>query len=128
MIETKLDKDIEIEADKYRIGQVLTNVIGNAVKFTKDGRIKVESRIHENINKIQIKVSDTAGGIPTDVLPHLFGKFVTRSIGSEVRHGTGLGLFISKAIVNAHKGRIEADNNNEGGATFTITLPIKHAK
>jgi len=126
VIETKLDKDIDIEADKYRITQVLTNVIGNAVKFTKEGRIKVESHIHEETNRLEIKVSDTAGGIPMDVLPHLFGKFVTRSIGSEVLHGTGLGLFISKAIVTAHKGRIEADNNNEGGATFTIILPVKH--
>jgi PAS domain S-box-containing protein len=126
VVETKLDKDIEIEADKYRIAQVLTNVIGNAVKFTKEGHVKVETRIHEETDRLEIKVSDTAGGIPIDVLPHLFGKFVTRKIGSEVRHGTGLGLFISKAIVTAHKGRIEADNNNEGGATFTITLPVKH--
>jgi PAS domain S-box-containing protein len=125
MMETKLDKDIEIEADKYRIAQVLTNVIGNAVKFTKEGCVRVETSIHEETERLEIKVSDTAGGIPIDVLPHLFGKFVTRKIGSEVRHGTGLGLFISKAIVTAHKGRIEADNNNEGGATFTITLPVK---
>ncbi|MGH9922267.1 MAG: sensor histidine kinase [Nitrososphaerales archaeon] len=128
VIETKLDKDIEFEADKYRIAQVLTNVIGNATKFTKKGHIKIESRIHEESNKLEIKVSDTAGGIPIDLLPLLFGKFVTKSIGSEVRHGTGLGLFISKAIVTAHKGRIEVDNNNDGGATFTITLPIKHMK
>ncbi|HLE34825.1 MAG TPA: PAS domain-containing sensor histidine kinase [Nitrososphaerales archaeon] len=126
VIETILDKDIDIDADKYRIAQVLTNVIGNAVKFTKEGRINVESHIHEETSKLEIKVSDTAGGIPIDVLPHLFGKFVTRSIGSEVRHGTGLGLFISRAIVTAHKGRIQADNNNAGGATFTIVLPVKH--
>ncbi len=126
VLETKLDKEMEIEADKYRIAQVLTNVIGNAVKFTKEGRVKVETRVHEETDRLEIKVSDTAGGIPMDVLPHLFGKFVTRKIGSEVRHGTGLGLFISKAIVTAHKGRIEADNNKEGGATFTITLPLKH--
>ncbi len=125
VLETKLGKDIEIDADKYRIAQVLSNVIGNAAKFTKEGHVKVETHIHEQTNKLEIKVSDTAGGIPIDVLPHLFGKFVTKKIGSEVRHGTGLGLFISKAIVTAHKGRIEADNNNEGGATFTITLPVK---
>jgi PAS domain S-box-containing protein len=127
VIETNLDKDIEIEADKDRITQALTNVIGNAAKFTKEGRIKIESYIHAETGKIEIKVSDTAGGIPKDVLPHLFGKFVTKNIGCEVLHGTGLGLFISKAIVNTHKGQIVADNNNLGGATFTIILPIRHS-
>ncbi|MGI0016444.1 MAG: sensor histidine kinase, partial [Nitrososphaera sp.] len=127
-LDASLDKDIEIEADKDRITQVLTNVLGNAVKFTKDGKIKVETHILPGKNKVEIKVSDTAGGIPKEILPKLFGKFVTKNVGNEVQHGTGLGLFISKAIVTAHKGRIGVDNNNEGGATFTITLPIKHMK
>jgi PAS domain S-box-containing protein len=127
VIETNLGKDIEIEADKDLITRVLTNVIGNAVKFTKEGRIKIESYIDTETNKVEIKVSDTAGGIPKDVFPHLFGKFVTKNVGSEVQHGTGLGLFISKAIVNAHKGQILADNNSIGGATFTIVLPIRHS-
>ena len=126
VIETSLDEDVEIEADKDRIMQVLTNVIGNAVKFTKEGKVRVESHVDSKKNKIEIGVSDTAGGIPQEVLPHLFGKFVTKSIGSEFRHGAGLGLFISKAIVTAHKGQILADNNNQCGATFTIVLPIKN--
>ena len=126
VMETNLDKDIDIEADKTRITQVLTNVIGNAVKFTKEGRIKIESHLNTETAKVEIKVSDTAGGIPKEILPKLFGKFVTKNVGDEVQHGTGLGLFISKAIVTAHKGKIFADNNNLGGATFAIILPIKH--
>ncbi|HLE34987.1 MAG TPA: ATP-binding protein [Nitrososphaerales archaeon] len=124
-LDINLDKDIEIEADKDRITQVLTNVIGNAVKFTKDGKIRVETHILPGKNKVEIKVSDTAGGIPKEIIPKLFGKFVTKNVGAEVQHGTGLGLFISKAIVTAHKGEISGYNNEEGGASFTIILPIR---
>ncbi|MGH9909421.1 MAG: sensor histidine kinase, partial [Nitrososphaerales archaeon] len=120
-----LDKDIEIYADKGRLTQALTNTIGNAVKFTKKGYVTVESKFLAGENKIEIEISDTAGGIPKDILPKLFGKFVTKSIGNENQHGTGLGLFISKAIVTAHRGEIFAYNNNEDGATFMIVLPAK---
>ncbi len=123
-IETNLDKNVEIYADKDRITQALTNIIGNAVKFTEKGYIKVESCLLPG-NKIEIKISDTAGGIPKEVLPKLFAKFATRSIGNANQHGTGLGLFISKAIINAHRGEISAYNNNEGGATFVMVLPLK---
>ncbi|MFQ5941691.1 MAG: ATP-binding protein [Nitrososphaerales archaeon] len=123
-IESKLCKDVEIEGDRARIIQVLSNIIGNAVKFTRKGSIKVESHAFPERNRVEIKISDTGGGIPNDILPHLFGKFITKSVGGENQHGTGLGLFISKAIVIAHKGEIFAYNNDEGGATFTILLPM----
>lgn len=128
-IETKLDSintDIEIDADKNRITQVLTAVIGNAVKFTNKGVINVQNSIIPGKNKIEIKVIDSGVGIPEDILPNLFGKFVTNSInGDENKGGSGLSLFISKAIVTAHKGEITAFNNDKGkGATFNIVLPI----
>lgn len=123
-IESRLDKDVEIEADKDRIIQVLSNIIDNAIKFTKKGAIKVETSIFPETNKIQIKISDTGGGIPSDILPQLFDKFVTKSVDYGDHHGTGLGLFISKAIVTAHKGEIFVYNNDEGGATIAIVLPI----
>jgi signal transduction histidine kinase len=105
--------------------QVLSNIIGNAIKFTKKGNIKVDCRAFVDKNKVEIRVSDTGPGIPEEVLPNLFGKFVTRSVGEIDGHGgTGLGLFISKAIVTAHRGEIYAYNNTTGGATFTIILPI----
>jgi signal transduction histidine kinase len=138
LIDVDLDHNIEeIYADKDRIDQVLSNVIDNAIKFTKKGKIKIESRRilisgqqeeeekKKKNNKIEIKISDTGGGIPEDILPRLFGKFVTKGVvGTENKHGSGLGLFISKAIVTAHKGEITAYNNENGGATFTIVLPI----
>ncbi|HKZ62391.1 MAG TPA: PAS domain-containing sensor histidine kinase [Nitrososphaera sp.] len=119
---------VEAELDKSRMTQLLSNILGNAVKFTKIGTIKVECRMFQDKNKIEIKMSDTGGGIPQEVLPKLFGKFVTRDVGTSDHSGTGLGLFISKAIVTAHKGEIHAANNNHGGATFTVVLPIDQSK
>jgi signal transduction histidine kinase len=131
-IDTDLDHNIEeIDADKERIVEVLSNIINNAVKFTKKGgRIKIESHLllsSDKKNKIEIKISDTGAGIPEDILPKIFDKFITKNIlrkGKE--HGSGLGLYISKAIVTAHNGEITAYNNDSGGATFTITLPINN--
>ena len=75
-------------------------------------------------DKINIKISDTGGGIPVDILPRLFEKFATTGKkGKENRQGTGLGLFITKSIIIAHNGSIRAYNNDKGGATFIITLP-----
>ena len=123
-LETNLDKNVEIDADRLRITQVLANIIGNSVKFTDKGHIRVESNVSSARNEIEIKISDTGGGIPNDVLPNLFSKFVTKGVRDKAQLGTGLGLFISKEIVLAHNGEISAYNNNEGGATFTIVLPI----
>lgn len=118
-------RDIEVDLDRSRMTQVLSNVIGNAIKFTAKGDVKVESRAFANKNKIEIRISDTGPGISEKILPNLFGKFVTKGAGDANGHGgTGLGLFISKAIVNAHKGEIYAYNNASGGATFTLVLPI----
>jgi PAS domain S-box-containing protein len=121
-------RELEVEFDRSRMIQVLSNIIGNAIKFTKKGSIKVDCRAFVDKNKVEIKVSDTGPGIPEQVLPNLFGKFVTRSVGEIEGHGgTGLGLFISKAIVTAHKGEIHAYNNDTGGATFTVILPIEQS-
>jgi PAS domain S-box-containing protein len=128
LIVDKESKEIEVELDRSRITQVLTNMIGNASKFTQKGSIKVESTTCLDKNKIEIKISDTGGGIPESVLPKLFGKFVTKSVGESNKNGTGLGLFICKAIVSAHGGEVYASNNGEGGATFVVTLPIEQSK
>lgn len=122
-MEVDLDqKDPEIYADVERITQVLENIIENAIKFTKHGLIKIESYNHHD--KVDIVISDTGGGISRDILPNLFDKFVTQSVKDGMEHGTGLGLFIAKEIITAHKGKIAAHNNKIGGATFTVTLPI----
>jgi len=121
-------KDLEVELDRSRITQVLVNIVGNAIKFTQRGNIRIKGKTYLDKNRIEIIISDTGDGIPEFVLPKLFGKFVTKSVGERNKHGTGLGLFISKAIVTAHGGEIVAHNNIGGGATFSISLPIEQPK
>lgn len=116
-------KELEIEGDRNRLVQVFTNIIGNAAKFTKQGTINIEALAQQDT--VEIRISDTGGGIPEEILPKLFGRFVTKSVKGGTEHGTGLGLYISKAIINAHGGEIRARNNESGGATFTVILPVK---
>lgn len=125
---TDLDgQDIEILADRERVIQVLGNIMENAIKFTKHGMIKISSLANADLNKVEIVITDTGGGISGEIMPNLFGKFVTMSVRDGMEHGTGLGLFIAKKIVEAHKGEIHAYNNKEG-ATFVVTLPINPSK
>jgi signal transduction histidine kinase len=114
--------NVEVDMDRSRVMQVLTNLLDNSVKFTKRGKIGVEASAIDN--KLQIKVSDTGEGIPKEILPRLFEKFASKSVAGGTQHGTGLGLFISRAIVRAHNGEISAHNNKDGGSTFIIILPI----
>lgn len=111
--------------DRSRITQLLVNIIGNAIKFTVEGNVTVEAQVNKEKNRIEIFVSDTGGGIPENILNNLFKKFVTKSVGNTVRHGSGLGLYISKAIIGAHGGNIYVYNNDKQGTTFVIHLPIK---
>ncbi len=125
--ELKLEPEaiMDVHADSARITQVLTNIIGNAFKFTRRGAIIVESRFLKETHQAQISITDSGSGIPPDLLPKLFSKFATRNVKNENQQGTGLGLFICKAIVKAHGGEISAHNNDDGvGAKFTILLPV----
>jgi signal transduction histidine kinase len=109
---------IFVEADKERITQVFDNVLSNAIKFTKEGTINVslESRDSQAV----VSVKDNGQGIDPEVLSKLFEKFASKSY-----QGTGLGLFISKSIVEAHGGKIWAENNADGkGAIFSFILPL----
>ena len=123
-----LENDVEIELDRDRIAQVLTNILGNAAKFTKEGKLKIETFRPSEDALIEIRITDTGGGIPEQILPRLFEKFATKDVGASAKHGTGLGLYISKAIINAHNGKISAFNNPEGGATFVISLPTRQER
>jgi len=117
-------QDIFIEADKGRITQVISNLVSNAVKFTKVGAVTVAAeKVEENDRQqVIISIKDTGTGIDPQMLPKLFTKFATKS---DKGTGIGLGLFISKSIVEAHGGRIWAENNKDGkGATFAFSLPI----
>ena len=118
--------DLTIEVDRNKIIQALSNVLNNAIKFTKQGQLSVTSRVNGQ-NQYEISVSDSGPGIPQELLPKLFEKFATMSPDGNSRkdHGTGLGLFICKSIVTAHGGYITATNNGAmRGATFVVTLPI----
>jgi signal transduction histidine kinase len=109
---------IEVNADKSRITQVVSNLVNNAIKFTKEGTISIFCTQDEK--EVVVIVRDEGKGIDSEIQSRLFSKFASKS-----EQGTGLGLFISKSIVEAHGGRIWA-YNNEGysGATFIFTLPI----
>src|SRR5438093_12095280 len=117
-------KHILLEADKERIIQVISNLLGNAIKFTEEGTITVNSEIKDSQALVSIK--DTGQGLDPEVMPHLFTKFGTKSPLHGVQMGTGLGLFISKSIIEAHGCKIWADNNADAkGATFTFRLPVE---
>lgn len=108
-------------ADGDRMLQALSNLIGNAVKFTPEGgRIRARAEPDEG-GTVRVSVSDTGPGIPAEVLPHLFEPFAQAKGTASL--GTGLGLSITHGIVEAHGGRLQARNDPEGGSTFTFALP-----
>jgi signal transduction histidine kinase len=133
---------IVVEADKTRIYEVISNLLANAIKFTQktssssdDGTITVFTDTKSNHSyekggsgnsssvgeEVVISIRDSGAGIDPDIQDRLFSKFVTKS-----ETGTGLGLYISKGIVEAHSGRMWAENNRDGkkGATFYFSLPV----
>jgi two-component system, OmpR family, sensor histidine kinase VicK len=116
-------KDIFVEVDRVRVTQVISNLLNNAIKFTKEGKITITIEKKDNEEVAVISIKDTGIGIDSEVFPKLFSKFASKSY-----QGTGLGLFICKSIVEAHDGKIWAENNNNNtqekkGATFYFTLP-----
>jgi two-component system, OmpR family, sensor histidine kinase VicK len=122
-------EDVFVQADKTRIGQVIYNLLNNAIKFTQMEKSEEayiilvtleENKYDDNNKEVIVSIKDTGIGIDPEIMPRLFTKFATKS-----ERGTGLGLFISKSIIEAHGGRIWAENNKDGkGATFSFSLPI----
>ena len=107
-----------VYADRAKLTQVVSNLLNNAIKFTQAGSITVD--VVKDDNKAIVRIKDTGVGIHPRVESKLFSKFVTNSSS-----GTGLGLFISKSIVEAHGGKISGSNNtNDKGATFSFSLPL----
>jgi signal transduction histidine kinase len=115
-------KDIFIKADKDRINQVILNLLNNAIKFTNEGTVSINAVAVSKNNEIVVSITDTGAGIDSEILPKLFTKFATKSTT-----GTGLGLFISKSIIEAHGGNIWGKNNypDGNGATFGFSLPLQ---
>jgi signal transduction histidine kinase len=110
---------IFVLADRERINQVFWNLLNNAIKFTKDGTISISTKVTDR--EVIVSVKDTGEGIDPKIRPRLFSKFATGS-----SQGTGLGLYISKSVVEAHGGRMWAEDNTDRrpGATFYFSLPI----
>jgi signal transduction histidine kinase len=123
--------DIYVNGDKARIIQVISNLVNNAIKFTKEGYISISTRLIGS-DPVLVSITDTGSGINSKVFPRIFDKFVTKS-----EHGIGLGLYISKSIIEAHGGKMCAHNNDDAnkncqfsnyhphlnkGSTFSFTL------
>jgi signal transduction histidine kinase len=118
-----IEDGILVEGDKNRLNQVISNLLSNAIKFSKEngGTITIRVQKKDNNDDVLVSVKDSGAGIDPEILPRLFTKFATKSETG----GTGLGLYISKSIVESHGGRILAQNNSDGkGSTFSFTLPI----
>ena len=127
IFESRLPRALEeIVIDKNRIRQVLENLLANAINFTNNGSILVAiEQDAERQGFILVSIKDSGTGIDPLIVDKLFGKFVT---SSQKAKGTGLGLFLCKAIVEQHAGRIWGKNNNETkGATFAFTLPYEQS-
>jgi signal transduction histidine kinase len=116
------DDSIFVEADRDKLVQIIRNIINNAIKFnTNNHPIFIIIDKKKDVKEVIISVKDTGTGIHADILPKLFSKFTT----IDSSRGTGLGLYICKSIVEAHGGKIWAENNCSGnGATFNFKLPI----
>jgi two-component system, OmpR family, sensor histidine kinase VicK len=122
---------IMVNVDRIGLNQVFTNLLNNAIKFTTEGIISVSIREQSDEKSIPmsnryvvISIRDTGTGIAPEMFPKLFTKF-----GTEAGRGTGLGLYISKNIIEAHGGKIWAENNSDGkGATFLFSLPINNSE
>lgn len=114
-------EEMPVDADRDRISQVVYNLLHNAIKFTEMGKIVISSKYTKD--SVEVSVSDSGKGIDPQIVSILFSKFVTKS-----DKGTGLGLYICKGIIEAHGGRIWAENRLEKqhGAKFSFSLPIQH--
>ena len=118
-------RPLQVQADRNRIAQVISNLLNNALKFTSEGYVAINTekqrdRDSNNHDVAIISVCDSGSGVDPDIMPRLFTKFSSKSFS-----GTGLGLYICKNIIEAHGGKIWAENNNNAkGATFSFTLPL----
>jgi signal transduction histidine kinase len=109
-----------VSVDRLQVERVLSNLVVNALRHTKEGEIKISAEQRDN--HLAISVQDTGSGIPGEYLPHIFDKFV--QVPDASSGGAGLGLAISKSIVEAHGGQISVQSQIGRGTTFTFTLPL----
>lgn len=119
------DEVTEVVADRTRLLQVLSNLIGNAVKFTQEGGLIAVGVTLPGDDRVEFRVTDTGTGIAPEVVPHIFEPFTQARDGATL--GTGLGLSIAKGIVEAHGGEITVESAPGSGTTFCFTIPTQAA-
>ena len=118
VFEPKVNEPVIVKADRTKLFEVLSNLLRNAIKFTSKGTVKIV--LEKSDTEAIVTVQDTGNGIDPEIMPKMFERFTSKSDS-----GTGLGLFISKSIVEAHGGTISGENNPNGiGAKFRFTLPL----
>ncbi len=110
--------------DTTRLSQVLTNLVGNALKFTDRGGVQVSQWVADG--EVHLAIGDTGIGISAAQLPHIFDKFYRVENVVHTKEGTGLGLALVRTIVEHHGGRIEVQSEEGQGSTFTVRLPLAH--
>lgn len=116
-----LSKDLpRVNVDRTQVERVISNLVINALRHTKEGEIRISAEPRNN--NLAVSISDTGSGIPNEYLPHIFDKFV--QVPDAPTGGAGLGLPISKSIIEAHGGQISVQSQLGGGTTFTFTLPL----
>ena len=108
-------------ADEKRLEQVLANLISNAIKYTHDGEINIQGQV--KADQVVVCVSDEGPGINARDLPHIFDRFYRSTEAVKRTKGAGLGLYLARAIVEAHGGRIWADPQPDAGARICFSLP-----
>lgn len=121
------DKVTEVSGDRLELHRLFMNLVGNAIKFTDQGKITIQTKLleadnQEPDNQIEIRIVDTGAGIPSEQQATLFERFRP---GSHKRSGSGLGLYLSRRIVEAHSGKIQVTSNIGEGSCFCVTLPMK---
>jgi signal transduction histidine kinase len=114
-----------VKCDRVRVGQVLQNLLSNAIKYTEAGEVLVTLTTELDRNRVTVSVKDTGIGVGRDELPQLFSKFRQLKTAESARKGTGLGLAVSKGLVEAHGGQIWAESAGENmGSIFYFSLPL----
>ena len=121
------DPDILIEADKFRIEQVLINLISNAIKYSPQGN-KVIMEIKQEENMLKVSVTDFGIGIPKDNLQYVFHRYFRVEVTSQNYSGMGLGLYISKGIIERHRGKMGVISKEGEGSTFWFLIPINQSE
>jgi signal transduction histidine kinase len=115
--------ELTVLADPQRLGQVFANLLTNAIKYSPPGS-EILVRVMPGPREVSVSVVDQGAGIPREALPHLFDRFYRATGSARSASGLGLGLYITRQIVESHSGKISVESEPGRGSTFTVTLPL----